>query len=77
MQFPIKLAWVITIHKSQGLTLPQAVINLGPSIFERGQAYVALSRLKTLQSVYLTELTKEAFMADPEVCLFYKNKLQS
>ena len=45
-QYPLKLAWAITIHKSQGLTFERAVIDAGAS-FAHGQTYVALSRCKT------------------------------
>lgn len=47
-QYPLKLAWAITIHKSQGLTFERAVIDAGAS-FAHGQTYVALSRCKTLE----------------------------
>ena len=47
-QFPIKLGWAVTIHKAQGLTLESASVDLGDGAFATGQAYVALSRCKTI-----------------------------
>ncbi len=52
-QIPLKLAWAITIHKSQGLTFDRAVIDLGALAFAHGQTYVALSRCRTFEGVYL------------------------
>ncbi len=66
-QYPVKLAWAITIHKSQGLTFDRAVIDAGAS-FAHGQAYVALSRCRTLEGVVLdTPLTERAFISDGAV----------
>jgi ATP-dependent DNA helicase PIF1 len=60
-QYPVKLAWAITIHKSQGKTFDNVVIDLGRGAFAHGQLYVALSRCRTLEGI---ELVREANMSD-------------
>ncbi|MFT4022903.1 MAG: helix-turn-helix domain-containing protein [Flavihumibacter sp.] len=69
-QFPLRLAWAITIHKSQGLTFSSAVIDAGAA-FAAGQVYVALSRLTTLDGLYLrTPITADVIKTDPRVTAF-------
>ncbi len=53
-QFPLRLAWAVTIHKSQGKSYDRAVIDLGSGAFAPGQTYVALSRLTSLEGLYLS-----------------------
>ena len=69
-QFPIRLAWAITIHKSQGLTFDKAVIDAGQS-FAPGQVYVALSRLRSIQGMVLrSRITPQAISTDRRVTEF-------
>jgi len=58
-QYPIKLAWAVTIHKGQGSTLDRVVIDFGNGAFAPGQAYVALSRCTSYEKIYLENLVSE------------------
>lgn len=71
-QYPLVLAWALTIHKIQGTTLTNAEIDIGNRIFEYGQSYVALSRVKSLDGLYLSEFNPERIGANPTVIEFYK-----
>jgi hypothetical protein len=69
-QYPIKLAWAITVHKSQGLTFSKAIIDVG-SAFAPGQVYVALSRLRSLDGLILrTRIDPSVVTSDAEVVAF-------
>ena len=70
-QIPLIYAWGITIHKAQGVTLGQAIMDIGKNIFEYGQTYVALSRVKTLEGLYLTSFDFRKIVANPKVKKFY------
>ena len=71
-QFPLKLGWAVTIHKAQGLTLDSCSVDLGEGAFATGQAYVALSRCKTLDALNLyRELKVQDALVDPDIQDFH------
>ena len=73
-QFPIRLAWAITVHKSQGLTFEKVIADLGRA-FTSGQVYVALSRRTSFNGLMLkTQLNNNAIKTDPRVIEFAKNE---
>lgn len=71
-QIPLKLAWAITVHKSQGQSLDAAAMDLSRS-FEYGQGYVALSRVRSLSGVHLLGWSENALMVHPQVAALDKN----
>ncbi|SMC63523.1 ATP-dependent DNA helicase [Pedobacter africanus] len=72
LQYPIKLAWAVTIHKSQGLTFDHAIIDAGKS-FVAGQVYVALSRVRTLGGLILkSKISTESLRSNVEVINYMK-----
>lgn len=71
IQYPLRLAWAITVHKSQGMSLDSAEVDLSQS-FEKGMGYVALSRIRTLGGLSLKGINKNALMVDKEVIEFDK-----
>jgi ATP-dependent DNA helicase PIF1 len=71
-QVPLILAWALTIHKSQGATMDAAEIDAGSGIFECGQTYVALSRVKSLNGLYLTSFDVSKIRINKKVKDFYE-----
>ena len=65
-QFPLRLAWAITVHKSQGMSLDTASIDLSRA-FEYGHGYVAISRVRSLEGLHLAGISEEAYMVNPKV----------
>ena len=75
-QIPLTLAWALTIHKIQGATLAMAQMDIGQTIFEYGQTYVALSRIQSLDGLYLSSFEPGRIRANPKVQDFYGNLLR-
>jgi ATP-dependent exoDNAse (exonuclease V) alpha subunit len=72
-QYPLRLAWAITIHKAQGKTFDRVIIDLGRGAFAHGQTYVALSRCRTLEGIILKEpLRPQDVLVDDRVVEFYE-----
>jgi ATP-dependent DNA helicase PIF1 len=77
-QIPLRLAWAITVHKSQGMSMDAAVMDLS-QVFEFGQGYVALSRVRRLSGLYLLGINEHALKVHPQILekdLDFKNKSQ-
>jgi len=70
-QIPLILSWAITIHKSQGATLERCIIDIGSGVFEAGQSYVALSRIKSLQGMSIMSYDVTKILVNKRVKAFY------
>jgi ATP-dependent exoDNAse (exonuclease V) alpha subunit len=70
-QYPLRLAWAVTVHKSQGLSLDAALIDLSQA-FTPGMGYVALSRVRSLKGLYLAGLNEQALLMDQDIAKFDK-----
>ncbi len=76
-QYPLKLAWAVTIHKSQGKTFDKVIIDMDRGAFEFGQTYVALSRCRTLDGIVLKyKIQPRDIMLDERVVEFYEGRVR-
>jgi ATP-dependent DNA helicase PIF1 len=75
-QVPLIMAWAVTIHKSQGATMDCAEIDIGSSIFAAGQTYVALSRVRSLEGLYLKAFNPNKIKTNKKVLEFYERFYQ-
>ncbi len=77
-QIPLRLAWAVTVHKSQGQTYDEVVIDMGRGAFSPGQTYVALSRVRSLDGLYLTRAIRMSdIMVDQDVLRFMSSSVNS
>ena len=73
IQIPLMLGWALTIHKAQGMTLDHVYTDVGSSYFEYGQSYVVLSRVRSLDSLFLKDVDYTKIYAHPKVIRYYNN----
>jgi ATP-dependent DNA helicase PIF1 len=76
-QMPLKIAYAITIHKSQGASIDAALVDIGKSTFEYGQAYTALSRVRSLEGLHLHAFDVRRIKTHPRVRKFYRDLLSA
>lgn len=72
IQYPLRLGYAVTIHSSQGMSLDHAIINIGKDVFMNSQIYVALSRVRRLDCLYIIEFDKKRIRSSKHALEFYK-----
>jgi len=77
IQFPMKLSYAITVHKAQGKTLDNAIIDMGLGAFAEGQTYTALSRVRTLEGVYLKKPISESDIMIDQTIVDFENSFDN
>ncbi|HSA32059.1 MAG TPA: AAA family ATPase, partial [Candidatus Omnitrophota bacterium] len=74
VQYPLRLAWAVTIHKSQGKTFSKVILDIGQGAFAHGQTYVALSRCTSLEGIVLKKpIQRRDIIVDPRVIGFIES----